>query len=307
MDKITNNVLSKLMDYSQKSTGAYTFRNNGGCSEMHSTENIKITPKTDKPGIDIFVKANTKDESLRMPVVVSEGGMNDTVYNYFEIGENSDIVIYSGCGVHNSGHKDTGHDGVHDFVVKKGAKLKYIENHYAEGEGTGKKSLNPVTTFEVFEDATIELEMVQIEGVDSTNRVTKIVLHDGAKLIISESLLTTGNQYARSEIDVDLKGENSSAQVISRSVAKGNSTQVYYMTLNGEAKCKGHIQCDAIIMDNAKVSSIPRVDANHSEAGLIHEATVGRIASDQLTKLMTLGLTEEQSEEIIINSFLETK
>lgn len=227
------------------------------------------------------------------------------VYNTFEIGQNSDVLIVAGCGIHNSSSKKAQHDGIHTFYVRKGAKMKYVEKHYGEGDGSGERVLNPITIIEVEEGATAELEMVQIKGVDKTKRDTEVILHKDARLIVIERLLTDKNQEAESNILVELKGENSTAQIISRSVAQGDSKQVFHLIMRGYAECRGHIQCDSIIMDNGHVSSIPEITAYHSDAALIHEAAIGKISSEQMIKLMTLGLTESQAEDTILQGFLK--
>lgn len=304
LNNVDKELLEKIADLHQVPTGAYNIRKNGGGESRKTTENINIITKTDKPGIDIIIKENTKNESVHIPVILSKEGLQDMVYNTFEVGANCDVVIIAGCGIHGCGTEDSGHSGVHEFFVRENAKMKYVEKHYGDGDGSGKRIMNPKTIIEAFENSFVELEMDQIKGIDSAVRDTEIILHKNAKLVITERLLTDGHQRAESNIVVTLEGEGSSAQVISRSVAQGESSQNFNMELIGKAKCRGHIQCDSIITGNAKVSSSPRISAIHSEAELIHEATVGRIASDQLTKLMTIGITEEEAEEIIIKGFL---
>ncbi|MFK4784628.1 SufB/SufD family protein [Fusobacterium sp. MFO224] len=304
LDNVDKELLEKIADLHEVPTGAYNIRKNGGGESRKTTANIDIINKTDKPGIDIIIKPNTKNESVHIPVILSKEGLNDMVYNTFEVGANSDVVIIAGCGIHSCGTQNSEHSGVHEFFVRENAKMKYVEKHYGDGNGSGERIMNPKTFIEAFENSVIELEMDQIKGIDSTIRDTEIILHKNAKLIITERLLTDGKQKAESNIIVNLEGEDSSAQVISRSVAQGDSVQNFDMELIGKEKSRGHIQCDSIITGNAKVSSSPKISAIHSEAELIHEATVGRIASDQLTKLMTIGITEEEAEEIIIKGFL---
>ncbi|NLM51987.1 MAG: SufD family Fe-S cluster assembly protein [Firmicutes bacterium] len=303
LNAIDKKLLQEIADLHSIPPGAYNLRKNGQAVDRKNTANIEIVSKTDKPGIDIFIKPGTKKESVHIPVILSQG-MEDLVYNTFEIGENADVLIVAGCGIHNAGSEKAQHDGVHEFFVRKGAKVKYVEKHYGQGEGTGGRILNPKTIIEVEEDGVVELEMVQIRGVDRTKRDTIVRLHKNAHLIVTERLLTDLEQSAESIITVELLGEGAAAQIVSRSVAKDNSKQVFHLNLLGYAKCRGHIQCDSIIMDNAKVSSIPEISAFHSDAELIHEAAIGRIASEQLLKLMTLGLTEEEAEEAILQGFL---
>ena len=270
-----------------------------------TTANIDITTKTDKPGIDIKIKPGTKHESVHIPVVVSASGLKEMVYNDFYIGEDSDVVIVAGCGIHNCGDQDSEHDGIHRFFIGKNAKVKYVEKHYGEGDGTGKRVLNPGTEVYMEENSQMEMEMVQIKGVDSTIRTNTAKLAAGARLVVRERLLTHGAQVAESIYEVELNGEGSSADVVSRSVAKGTSKQTFSASIAGNAKCSGHTECDAIIMDDAKILAVPGLEANDVDAALIHEAAIGKIAGEQLIKLMTLGLTEEEAENQIINGFLK--
>lgn len=304
LNVIDRELLEKIAELHSVPQGAYNIRKDGKALDRHTTSNIDIIPKKDRPGIDIFVKPNTRGESVHIPVILSKTGMEDMVYNTFHIGEGADVYIVAGCGIHNPGSKKSQHDGIHDFYVGKGARIKYVERHYGQGKGTGDRVLNPTTYVEVEEGGVAELEMVQIRGVDYTKRNTKVKLHKDAKLIVTERLLTDQRQEAHSIIDVELVGEDSSAQIISRSVAKDESKQIFNLNLIGLNKCRGHIQCDSIIMGNAHVSSIPEITARHSDAQLVHEAAIGKIASEQIIKLETLGFTEKEAEEIILEGFL---
>lgn len=286
-------------------TGAYNIRKDGKGIERKITENVNIVTKEDVSGIDIYVKENTKYEFIHIPVIITESGLNDVVYNDFYIGENANVTIIAGCGIHNDHHKDSQHDGIHRFFLEKGAKVKYIEKHYGEGTGTGKRILNPVTEVHLKSGATLEMDSVQIKGVDSTVRVTKGVLEDNTNFIVSEKILTHGEQFAKTSFEVELNGENASTKVTSRSVATENSKQEFSSKVIGNNKCFGHVECDAIIKDNAKIVAIPEIIANNIDANLIHEAAIGKIAGEQLTKLMTLGLTEKEAEDAIINGFLK--
>ncbi|MDD4495794.1 MAG: SufD family Fe-S cluster assembly protein [Eubacteriales bacterium] len=304
LDALDKELLEKVADLHEIPIGAYNIRKNAKGISRNTTSNIDIVTKKDKPGIDVIIKPNTKNESVHIPVILTQEGLSDVVYNTFEIGENSDVLVVAGCGIHCGGSENEQHDGVHEFFVRKGARMKYVEKHYGQGEGSGERILNPKTIVEVEENGTAELEMIQIKGVDRTVRDTEVVLHKNAKLIVTERLLTYKGQKAESNITVKLVGEDSSAQIISRSVAQDSSEQVFHLNLRGYARSRGHIQCDSIIMDNAKVSSIPEITAFHSDAQLIHEAAIGKIASEQLTKLMTLGLTEKEAEDIVLQGFL---
>ena len=304
LNAIDKRLLQEVADLHTIPQGAYNIRKNGQGVSRQTTANIDIVTKKDKPGIDVIVKPGTKGESVHIPVILSDS-MYDLVNNTLEIGAEADELVVAGRGIHNTSRNKAQHDGVHEFFVRKGAKMKYVEKHYGEGNGTGARVLNPKTVIEVEEGGSVELEMVQIKGVDQTTRDTLIRLHKNARLIVTERLLTDQEQNAESNITVELLGEDSTAQIISRSVAQDNSKQVFHLILRGYAKCRGHIQCDSIIMQNAKVSSIPEITAYHSDAELIHEAAIGKIASEQLVKLMTLGLTEEEAEAAILQGFLK--
>lgn len=305
LNDIQKRILAEIADLHKVPTGAYNIRANGESAGRNSTANIEITTKTDVSGINIRIKDGTVNESVHIPVVVSETGLKETVYNDFYVGDNCDVVIVAGCGIHNCGNQDSEHDGVHRFYIGRGSKVKYVEKHCGEGEGTGKRILNPGTEVSLGEGSFMEMEMVQIKGVDSTVRSTKADLAAGAKLVVRERLMTHGVQMADSSYIIELNGANSSADVVSRSVARENSTQRYCSRIVGNAACSGHTECDAIIMDNARVLAVPELEANNIDAALIHEAAIGKIAGDQLIKLMTLGLTEQEAEEQIVNGFLK--
>ncbi len=305
MDAIQKNLLEEIADIHGVPTGAYNIRENGKLNSRNTTANINIVTKEDKPGIDIIIAPGTKNESVHIPVIISETGLNDLVYNDFYIGENADVTIVAGCGIHNCGDQDSGHDGIHSFFLEKNAKVKYIEKHYGEGDGNGQNLMNPTTIVNLKEGAYMEMETAQIKGIDSTKRITKGQLGDHATLIIHEKIMTHGNQYAETDFTVDMDGEGCSANVVSRSVAKNNSHQKFLSVINGNNECNGHTECDAIIMDSASVTAIPELTANNVDASLIHEAAIGKIAGEQLIKLMTLGLTEAEAEEQIVNGFLK--
>ena len=305
MDKIEKDLLKTIADIEQLPMGAYNIRENGKGVARNTTVNIDIVTKTDKPGIDIIVKPNTKNESVHIPVILTQGGFNDVVYNDFYIGENADVVIVAGCGIHNSSCETSQHDGIHTFHLSKGSKVKYIEKHYGEGSGTGDRILNPQTVVNLDEGSYMEMETVQIEGVSSTVRETNANLSKNTTLVISERIMTSGEQTAKTIFNVSLNGKDSSVHVASRSIAKNNSKQEFISNVLGNEKCFGHVECDAIIMDKAKVIYTPKIVANHIEASLVHEAAIGKIAGEQLIKLMTLGLTEKEAEEQIISGFLK--
>ena len=298
-------LLQIIADMGDSTDGAFNIRANGQLANRRVTENIDIKTKTDNPGIDIIIKPGTVNESVHIPVIISETGLTDLVYNDFYIGENSDVTIIAGCGIHNCGEKESRHDGIHTFYVGKNAKVKYIEKHYGEGDGNGENVMNPTTIVNIEDGGYMEMETAQIKGIDSTKRVTRATLAASATLVIHEKIMTHGSQTAETDFSVDLNGENSGANVISRSVAKGNSRQKFVSMINGNNRCSGHTECDAIIMENGKVSALPELTANHIDASLIHEAAIGKIVGDQLIKLMTLGLTEQEAEEQIINGFLK--
>lgn len=304
LDAIQKRLLEEIADLHTVPTGAYNIRANGGLAGRNTTANIDISSKEDKSGIDIRIKPGTKNESVHIPVVVSASGLKETVYNDFYVGDDCDVVIVAGCGINNCGNQDSEHDGVHRFYIGKNSRVKYVEKHYGDGDGKGKRILNPRTEVYQEENSTVEMEMVQIKGVDSTVRTTVAELGKGAKLIVRERLMTHGTQYAESIYTTSLNGEGSSADVVSRSVAREESYQKFCSRVVGNAVCSGHTECDAIIMDKARVLAIPELEANDIDASLIHEAAIGKIAGDQIIKLMTLGLTEQEAEEQIINGFL---
>ncbi len=305
MDEMQKTLLAQVADLHEVPEGAYNIRANGQMAGRNTTANIDIISKEDGKGIDIRIKPGTKHESVHIPVVVSQSGLKDLVYNDFYIGEDADVVIIAGCGIHNCGDQDSEHNGIHRFFIGKNAKVKYVEKHYGSGDGRGGRILNPGTEITMEEGSYMEMESTQIKGVDSTDRNTTANLASGAKLVIRERLLTHGNQTAISRFEVSLNGEDASANVISRSVAREESSQTFISRINGNAKCAGHTECDAIIMDNAKISAVPELTANNPDAALIHEAAIGKIAGEQIIKLMTLGLTEAEAEAQIINGFLK--
>ena len=285
--------------------GAYNIRKDGQGVERKVTENVNIVTKEDKAGIDIYVKENTKNEFVHIPVIITESGLKDVVYNDFYIGKNAKVYIMAGCGIHNDHHKDSEHNGIHRFFLEEGAYVKYVEKHYGEGDGEGKRILNPITEVYLKAGSTLEMDSVQIKGVDSTDRITKAVLEADTNLVISEKIMTHGNQFAKTLFDVTLQGENASTHVTSRSVATENSKQEFVSKIQGDSKCFAHVECDAIIKDNACVKSTPEVTANNVDANLTHEAAIGKIAGEQLIKLMTLGLSAKEAEDEIIKGFLK--
>lgn len=305
MDEIQKNLLKEIANIEKTPMGAYNIRANGQGIERNTTPNIDIITKTDKSGIDIIIKENTKNESVHIPVIITESGLTDVVYNDFHIGKNADVTIVAGCGIHNSSCQTSEHDGIHTFYLEENAHVKYIEKHYGEGEGTGKRILNPQTIINLKNGAILEMETVQIKGVDSTIRTTNGSLEANSSLIITERIMTHNDQFAKTLFNVELNGQNSSATVTSRSIAKDYSKQEFISNITGNNECFGHVECDAIIMDNGKVISTPQITANHIDANLTHEAAIGKIAGEQITKLMTLGLSKEESENYIINGFLK--
>ena len=305
MDQMQLNLLQEIAGIHEVPEGAYNIRSNGQSIGRNSTANITIESKTDAPGINIRIAPGTKKESVHIPVIISETGLNDLVYNDFYVGEDCDVTIVAGCGIHNCGDQNSGHDGIHTFHIGKNARVKYFEKHYGEGDGNGENIMNPTTVVYLDEGAYMEMETAQIKGIDSTNRITKGTCAAGAKLIVHEKIMTHGKQYARTEFSMELNGEDSSTDVVSRSVARGNSRQEFFSDIIGNAKCSGHSECDAIIMDDSVVAASPKLTAANIDASLIHEAAIGKIAGEQLIKLMTLGLTEEEAEEQIVNGFLK--
>ena len=297
-------LLNEITNYDEIPQGAYNIRKNGQGIERRTTENVNIITKKDKPGISIYVKENTKFEFIHIPVIITESGLNDLVYNDFYIGKNANVIIVAGCGIHNDHHKNSQHDGIHRFYLEEGAKVKYVEKHYGEGKGDGKRILNPVTEVYLKAGSSMEMESVQIKGVDSTIRETKGELAANTNFVVTEKIMTNGTQIAKTIFDVKLNGENASTHVTSRSVATEDSKQEFTSKIYGNSKCFAHSECDAIIKDNARVIATPEITANNVDANLIHEAAIGKIAGDQIIKLKTLGLSEEEAENEIINGFL---
>lgn len=302
---IEKNLLAQVADLHEVPEGAYNIRANGQMAGRNTTANIDIVTKTDKPGIDIHIKKGTKKESVHIPVVLSEAGLKETVFNDFFVGEGADVVIIAGCGIHNCGEQASEHSGIHRFFVEKDAKVKYVEKHYGEGDGNGERLMHPTTEIFLEEGAVLEMDTVQIKGIDSTNRVTRAELKAGASLTIREKIMTHGKQSATTDFVVDMNGVDSHVNLVSRSVARDESKQLFVSKIVGNAKCTGHSECDAIIMDSAVVSARPELTAANIDAELIHEAAIGKIAGEQLVKLMTLGLTTQEAEEQIINGFLK--
>lgn len=305
MDSIQKKLLEEVAGLHEVPQGAYSLRINGNLYGKNSSENIDIVSKTDKPGIDIYIKPGTKNESLHIPVILSQSGLRELVYNDFHIGEDCDVTIVAGCGIHNGGDTASEHSGVHSFFVSKNAKVKYVEKHYGQGDGNGENVMNPTSYIELAENSYMEMETVQIKGVDSTNRKTIAKVSKNATLVVHEKIMTHGKQVADTEFEVDLDGENSGTHVVSRAVARDESKQKFISVIRGKSKCSGHTECDAIIMDKATVAAIPEILAVDPDASLIHEAAIGKIAGEQLIKLMTLGLSEKEAEEEIVNGFLK--
>lgn len=305
LSKIDRQMLETVADLHEIPLGAYNIRRNGEGVSRRSTDEIEIITKTDKPGIDIIIKPGTKNKSVHIPVIITQSGVSECVYNDFIIGDDCDVLIVAGCGIHNSGSEESRHDGVHSFRIGKNARVRYVEKHYGEGDGVGGRVLNPVTELYLDENSVCELESVQIKGVDSTERTTNAYLEAGAKLVMTERLMTHGEQSAKSDVRVELNGEGSTLQIISRSVAKDSSEQVFHPIAVGNCACHAHVQCDSIIMGDAHIASIPEIVANDASAEIIHEAAIGRINNDQLLKLQTLGLSEQEAEEVIIQGFLK--
>ncbi|MBR6879792.1 MAG: SufD family Fe-S cluster assembly protein [Clostridiales bacterium] len=304
LDEIQKRMIEELSGLHEVPVGAYNFRANSKLAGRNTTANIDIISKDDGSGIDIRIKPGTVKESVHIPVVISASGIKETVYNDFYVGEGSDVVIVAGCGIHNCGNQDSQHDGIHRFHIEKNAKVKYVEKHYGSGDGNGKRLLNPVTEVYMEEGSSLEMEMVQIKGVDSTSRKTYAKLAAGCKMVVQERLMTHGEQYAYSLYDVSLDGDGSAADVVSRSVARDTSVQKLDLLVKGNAACSGHTECDSIIMDQGKILAVPALEAHSVDAQLVHEAAIGKIAGEQIDKLMTLGLTEQEAEEQIVNGFL---
>lgn len=303
MTEIDKNLLKEISEEEAKDASAYNIRKNGKCLDRKVSDYINIVPKEDGKGIDVYVKENTLFGIVHIPVIITESGLTDIVYNDFHIGKNANVIIFAGCGVHNDGNKEARHDGIHRFYLAENAKVKYAEKHYGEGNN-GKKVLNPVTEIIMQKSSRMDMTSLQLKGVDDTNRITKATLYEGATLIVNEKILTNNTQKAKTTFEVELKGDNSSTKVTSRSVATENSYQEFISKVVGKTKCYGHVSCDAIIKDEGMIKAVPEIFAKDTDANLIHEAAIGKIAGEQLLKLMTLGLSEAEAEKVIIDGFL---
>lgn len=304
MDEITKELLKQTSDLHEIPQGAFNIRKDGKLLTRNCTAEIEIVSKKDKDGIDIIVAPNTKNKSVHIPVVITQGGLNDLVYNDFYIGENSDVLIVAGCGIHNNTNKNSGHNGIHSFHIGKNARVRYVEKHVGIGANVGEKNINPTTKINMKSGSYFEMETVQLGGVNYADRVTSATLDENATLIISEKILTTDMQKAKTKFTVELVGNNSKVEVTSRAVARDCSFQEFTSNVIGKAKCFGHVECDGILSDNAVINSTPKISAQNVNAMLVHEAAIGKISEEQLTKLMTLGLTEEEAEKQIISGFL---
>lgn len=307
LNTVTEEILKEITDWDGIFSGAYSLREDGECLSFQNSDNIRIVKKTDKPGIDIYISDKAKNETVYIPACVTKSDVDDLVYNDFHVKEGADVTIVAGCGVHTDSEEGSKHNGIHRFFLEKNSHVVYKEKHIGIGKGEGKRTINPVTHMYLDENSVLEMETLQLRGVDESVRDTKGVLKKGAKLIIHESLLTDNNEYAKTVFDVAMEGEDSSVDLISRSVAKGNSLQSYESKITGNCRCSGHSECDAILADNGRVIASPALDAGNIDALLIHEAAIGKIAGEQIIKLMTLGLSEEEAEERIIAGFLGTK
>jgi Fe-S cluster assembly scaffold protein SufB len=304
MNKTELKLLREIADLERVPQGAYNIRKDGTTDGRASTKNIVIEPKEDGSGIEIRIKDGTVNESVHIPVIITKTGLSEVVYNDFYIGDDCDVLIIAGCGIHNSGCETSQHDGIHTFYIGKNSRVRYVEKHYGDGEGTGERIMNPETVVYIGEDSFMQMDTTQIRGVDSTKRKTVVTVEKGGEVSVNEKLMTHGKQIAESEMEIILNGDGATGRVISRSVAKDTSEQIFYPKMTGKAACFGHVECDSIIMDQAKISSIPAIRAEHTEASLVHEAAIGKIAGEQLLKLMTLGLDEAQAEEKILEGFL---
>ena len=305
LDSDQKDLLKELTGKDDFAGGAFNVRANGSTAGRQSTESIRIVPKEGGKGIDIYIAPGAREDKVHIPVVLTESGLKEMVLNDFHIGAGADVTIVAGCGIHNCGGNDSEHDGVHRFFVGRGAKVRYVEKHVGTGSGNGRRILNPGTEVRMEEDSAMEMEMVQIRGVDDTTRTTTADLAAGAKLVVRERLMTDGEQHAVSCYTVNLDGAGASADIVSRGVARGDSLQRLDLKIVGNAACRGHTECDSIIMDRGRIIAVPALEANDVDAALVHEAAIGKIAGEQLVKLMTLGLTEKQAEEHIISGFLK--
>lgn len=303
MNNLEKQMLAEIADLHGVPVGSYNIRKNGKSVGRVTSADVDIVSKTNKNGIDVIIKQNVKNKSVHIPVIVTESGINDLTYNDFYIGDNAEVLIVAGCGVHTTNNVESGHNGIHSFYIGKNAKVKYVEKHLGMGSDA-KKILNPTTNIVMESGSEFEMETIQLGGVTYSNRVTTAKLKRDAKLLVKEKILTTESQQAITKFKVDLVGENSSVNVISRSVAKDQSKQKFVSKIIGKNSCFGHVECDGIILDKARIISVPEIDAADVNASLVHEAAIGKIAGEQMVKLMSLGLTETEAEDLIIKGYL---
>lgn len=305
MNDRTKEILKLVSDWDGgEFKGAFNIREDGGCAGRQSSENVIINSKEDAPGLVINISNKAQGETVYIPACVTHGDVDDLVYNDFYIEDGADVTIVAGCGVHTDDGHDARHNGIHRFFVGKSAHVLYKEKHIGTGSGTGLKKIDPVTHVELDEDSVLEMDTLQISGVDQTTRKTTGSLGARAKLIIHERIMTDGNETAKTDFNVEMNGEDSGVDLISRSVAKGNSYQEYHSVISGNCRCTGHSECDAILAGNGRVNAAPELYAGDLDASLIHEAAIGKIAGEQIIKLKTLGLTDEEAEQKIIEGFL---
>lgn len=305
MNEIEKKILEEVSSlHAVPRSGAHNIRLNGKLVSRGVTEGINILSKKDKDGIDVFIKRGTKNESVHIPVIVSFNGVKDKVYNDFYVEDDVDVLIVAGCGVNCNGSSASGHNGIHTFHIGKNSKVRYVEKHVGLGDNEAKRELDPVTDIILGENSVLIMETSQLGGVTKSIRTTNATLARGAKLIIKESLLTDERDRVKTMFNVNLEGENSKVEVVSRSVAKEKSRQEFVSNIIGKNKCFGHVECDGIISEKGIISSTPKIVAKHKDAMLVHEAAIGKIGEGQIEKLMTLGLDKEEAEREIISGFL---
>lgn len=305
MNDITKKLLSEVSDYEGEFKGAYNIRENGECAGRQSSENITIESKQDGPGLVIHISSKAQKETMYIPACVTHGNVDDLVYNDFYVGAGADVTIVAGCGVHTDNEGVAKHNGIHRFFLEKGAHVLYQEKHIGTGTGKGLRKIDPVTDIYMDEDSVLEMDTLQIGGVDESDRKTTAALKARARLIIHERIMTDGREQAKTDFVVSMDGEDAGVDLVSRSVARGESYQEYHSAIKGNCRCTGHSECDAILVGNGKVNAAPELFAGDIDASLIHEAAIGKIAGEQIIKLQTLGLTEQQAEEKIIEGFLK--
>ena len=282
---------------------AMNIREDAQTCQRRNSENVIITGLKDNTGLKIHVLSSAKGEEVFIPAIVTKSNITDEVRNDFYIDSGAEVIIQAGCALHTDGNGESTHNGNHHFYIGEGAKVTYNEKHFGEGTNA-KKTISPSNVIVLEKNAYLKMDTIQTDGVSYTNRTTKATVKAGARLEINERIQTQNDQQSISNIDIDAIGDGASIDIVSRSVAKDDSVQTLKTNITANSVCTGHSECDTILVGNGKATSIPALVANNPKASLVHEAAIGRISQQQIEKLQTLGLDEEEAEHYIIKGFL---